>query len=289
MNIHEANDEPKVIRKVKEKVSLARQFHAIAEDPYLKIVNLDRQRGRIIGCIWFFLAVGLAFTTSGVHSFLASDLTMDDPLWWGAWAVEPMLAGLLITLLRWETFMNHRGIAIDSGWIRLTKYLLLTATLMMNIFAGYSKGGAFLVLHVLVPLLVFCIAEVLPVISARFQTAREKLLADITKEHSPPASAPAALVVVAAVEPMPKPTEAPASTAATTPTPSATQQVPSPKAKTNGHTVKLPPAMEAKVAAKAQELAKTGQQLTGDHVREIIKVNPAMADAVASRLATQAI
>jgi hypothetical protein len=78
-------------------------------------VRVDRFRTSVTRCMWAFLAAGLGFTTTGVHDFLAGHLGPADPMWWGAWLVEPALAGILITLLRWEAEMISRGISPFSS------------------------------------------------------------------------------------------------------------------------------------------------------------------------------
>src|ERR1700742_1800350 len=100
------------VRKLRAELHEAHDLHALSEDPLRHIVALERMRVSVSRCMWFFLAAGLGFTTTGVHDFLAGDKPITDPMWWGCWLVEPALAGLLITLLRWESEMLSRGVSI---------------------------------------------------------------------------------------------------------------------------------------------------------------------------------
>lgn len=280
--------EARKIVRLRKKVGQARQVHRIADDPYLKVVELDRMRSSITRAMWLLLAVGLAFTTTGVHDYIAADLTMADPMWWGGWAVEPTFAGLLITLLRWETVMLSRGVAIASGWVRATKYMLLGSTLVMNVLAGWAKGGVFVLLHLIIPALVFCLAEVMPVIQDRFTTARGKVLAEIkdanAEQNETVAPSPSAPSTVADLHaelevhgsaPVPvSPTLPPVASVPAEPTPPA--NVPKPK---------LPASMFAAIEAKAAELAAAGSTIAAADVQAVIKVPTPMAEQTAKYFA----
>jgi hypothetical protein len=118
------NDTPGPSRRVKalaHQLDEARDVHRLATDPMLGAVTADRFRVSVTRTMWFFLAVGLGFTTTGVHDFLAGHLPTSDPMWWGAWLAEPALAGILITLLRWEAAMLSHGIDVADKPVRYLK------------------------------------------------------------------------------------------------------------------------------------------------------------------------
>jgi hypothetical protein len=282
-------EEAKKVAKLRQKVGEARQVHAIADDPYLKVVELDRFRASITGSLWFFLAVGLGYTTVGVHDFIAEGLTIADPMWWGAWAVEPALAGMLITVLRWEAAMLMRGIAIESNWVTFTKWALLGSTLAMNVLSSLDGTTVEKVLHVAFPGLVFCLAEVMPVVQDRFAQARAKVLAQIAalnaeaeqraarevqvKPISAPVSSP---VTVADFEadfdrsPAPPSPGLPPVAVSTSPTPPATVRPP-----------KLPAPMLQQLEMRAGELASAGRVITAADVQAVINLPAAMAEQAA--------
>ncbi|MEU5153158.1 hypothetical protein [Glycomyces sp. NPDC021274] len=282
-------EEAKKVAKLRKKVGEARQVHRIADDPYLKIVELDRFRASITGSLWFFLAVGLGYTTVGVHDFIAEGLHVSDPMWWGAWAVEPALAGMLITVLRWEAAMLMRGIAIDSNWVSFTKWALLGSTLAMNVLSSLDGTTVEKVLHVAFPGLVFCLAEVMPVVQDRFAQARAKVLAQIAalnaeaeqqaarevpaKPTPAPVSSP---VTVADFEtdfdrsPAPPSPGLPPVAASTSPTPPATVRPP-----------KLPAPMLQQLETRAAALADAGRAITAADVQAVINLPAAMAEQAA--------
>ncbi|THV30041.1 hypothetical protein [Glycomyces paridis] len=299
----EDEEEAKKVTKLRKRLGEARQVHAIADDPYLKVVELDRFRSSITGALWFFLSVGLAYTTVGVHDFIAEGLTVADPMWWGAWAVEPALAGMLITVLRWEAAMLMRGIRIESRWVSFTKWALLGSTMAMNVLSALGTTKVELLLHIAFPALVFCLAEVMPVVMDRFALARAKVLAEIARLDATPAAkepasaaspvrAPAAAsaqspvrvsspVTVANLEadfdraPAPvSPSLPPVAAATSAPTPPVTYSRP-----------KLPAPTLAQLETRAATLAAAGRTITAADVQEVITLPASMADQTARYLA----
>jgi len=289
----DAEEEAKKVAKLRKRLGVARQVHAIADDPYLKVVELDALRSSITGSLWFFLSVGLAYTTVGVHDFIAHGLTITDPMWWGAWAVEPALAGMLITVLRWESAMLIRGIRIESRWVSFTKWALLGSTLVMNVLSAVGTTKVELILHIAFPLLVFCLAEVMPVVQDRFGRARSKVLAEIADriaaeeaereadqaKDAPAVTAPAVSppVTVAALEadfdraPAPvSPSLPPVAPRSPEPTPPA--HLPRPK---------LPAAVAHTVESRAAELAAAGRAITAADVQALIALPASMAEQAA--------
>jgi hypothetical protein len=280
-------EEAKKVTKLRKKVGEARQVHRIADDPYLKVVELDRFRASITGSLWFFLAVGLGYTTVGVHDFIAEGLTIADPMWWGAWAVEPALAGMLITVLRWEAAMLMRGIAIESNWVSFTKWALLGSTLVMNVLSSLGGTTVEKVLHVAFPALVFCLAEVMPVVQDRFGQARATVLAQIAaltaeaeKDHKPVPAEPApAPTTVASLEADFERSPAPPSPGLPPVTASASTSEPTPPVHLSRP--KLPAPMLQQIETRAAELADAGRTITPADVQAVINLPAAMAEQTA--------
>ncbi|WP_326945728.1 hypothetical protein OG439_40310 [Amycolatopsis sp. NBC_01307] len=169
------------VRTLTTQLAEAHDVHRLATDPLLGAVTADRFRTSITRTMWVFLAIGLGFTTTGVHDFLAGRLPASDPLWWGAWLAEPALAGILVTLLRWEAAMLTAGITVTDKPVKHLKRLLLGATLVANVWAGLapadgkiSTGMVFF--HLVIPLVVFLLAEVMPIIQQHCTRAREHAL-----------------------------------------------------------------------------------------------------------------
>ncbi|WP_410600461.1 hypothetical protein [Amycolatopsis sp. lyj-90] len=196
------------VRALADQLDEARDVHRLSTDPMLGAVTADRFRASITRTMWVFLAIGLGFTTTGVHDFLAGGLSITDPLWWGAWLAEPALAGILVTLLRWEASMLSHGVTTNAKPVRYLKRLLLGATLVANVWAGLapahgevSKGMVFF--HLVIPLVVFLLAEVMPVIQQTCTRVREQALATV------PAGANTVRQAAASPVPMPADTQTP--------------------------------------------------------------------------------
>jgi hypothetical protein len=218
----EAKDaRPRVVRSLEARLDVARQIKDLERDPVLEIVEIENLRRSVARLFWIFLAVGLAYTTVGVQDFLAGHLTPTDPMWWGAWCVEPCLAGILLNLMRWEAAMVARSVDINSEAVSWLKRILLAATLVMNLVPALaprtgerSFGDIFA--HAMVPLVVFFLAEVMPIAQARCTQAKATAAAKLTHQQTPAATTPKPATTPT---PAPEPTPTPVSTPASEPTP----------------------------------------------------------------------
>jgi hypothetical protein len=262
--------ETRSVRKLRARLDESHQLHALTIDPLLGAVRAEKFRTSVTRCMWFFLAVGLGFTTTGVHAFLAGKLTPADPLWWGAWLVEPALAGILITLLRWEAEMLSAGLDVEHKAVKRLKHLLLAATLITNVWSSVrpatgpvNAGNVFL--HVVIPAVVYLIAEVMPVITHRCNQARDNALASTPV----PVATPAAPT-------MQRPEPAPPVTAAS--------PAPAPVVITPAR-LRLPAPMLAALDAKTQAVRAQGRELTAQDVQDAVKVPPDYAARIVADLA----
>ncbi|GGU29086.1 hypothetical protein [Lentzea flava] len=263
----------RAVRRLRHQLDEAHDVHALTGDPLLAVVNADRLRVSISRSLWWFLAIGLGFTTTGVHDFLAGRLTLTDPLWWGAWLVEPALAGILITVLRWESEMLARGQRVDDGPVVKLKRLLLAATLITNVWSAVSPskgpvsaGNVFL--HVVIPVVVFLLAEVMPIVQQRCVAVRDVALRDAARREAPRAM-PA--------ESAPAPSAAENTPAVARVTPAMTSTNPDPFAG-----LRLPAPMRTTLTARMTEL---GRPLTAPEVSELLRLPADFATRVADQLA----
>ncbi|MGO1056720.1 hypothetical protein [Crossiella sp. CA198] len=208
---------------------------------------MDRLRVSLIRSMWLFLVCGLGYTTVGVHDFLAGGLSAADPAWWGAWLVEPCFAGVLITVLRWEAEMLARGVATAYKAVHRLKHLLLASTLIMNVWSALapatgspSAGSVFV--HIVIPLVVYLVAEVIPHMQSACVQARDRLA----------------------------PVAASASSASPSPVPSAvaTSPVPVSAASSAG----LSESMRSKLAAVHRDAAGAGRAVTAHEIAERLRV-----------------
>ncbi|MGX4657627.1 hypothetical protein ACWCHM_28490 [Micromonospora sp. SCSIO 07396] len=279
---------PRPVRKLSRRLDVARQLHDLEQDAAaLDIVDIERLRVSVTRSLWVFLAVGSVFTTTGVQDFLAGHLTPADPVWWGCWGVEPCLVGILITILRWEAAMIARSIDIDSGAVDWLKRFLLGSTLVMNVVPAVwpregSISAGMLAAHIMVPVLVFFLAEVMPIVQARCTQARRAIV--LTKPDAkvsePTVSAPAAVVDVPTVPVMPQqttPTPAPVPRAETPPPP----LPPAPAAVVELHGLGIPAGMQAQIR---QLVADSPTPVTAVDVQRATRLPLPIAARVVDRL-----
>lgn len=121
--------ETRRVSKLRKQIAEATRLRGLTRNPDLHAVEIETRRRRTLLGLWFFLALGLVFTTAGVQRFLAGDVPRTDPLWWAAWTVEPMFAGLLIVLMNFEALILSYGIEPDHEWWSRLKRILLASTL----------------------------------------------------------------------------------------------------------------------------------------------------------------
>ncbi|MEJ2854888.1 MULTISPECIES: hypothetical protein [unclassified Saccharothrix] len=243
---------------LRRKKAESAQLRGLVDDPDMVAVRIEAQRRAITRGMWFFLALGLGFTTAGVQDFLAGHLTVRDPLWWAAWLAEPMLAGILIMLLVFESEILHRGIPVDSRWVERLKRTLLGSTLFMNLWpttpwaAQRFEFGNFAV-HLIVPLVVFMVAEVMPVIQQRMNQAITNAYRNANTTTAPPAA------------PRPVAPAPPAALATET-------------------RLRLPEPIRDAVKAKADQAAAEGRALTVEDVRAAARVPADLAERIVAEV-----
>lgn len=268
------------VRVLAGRLDEARDLHRLATDPLLGAVTADRFRASITRTMWCFLALGLGFTTTGVQDFLAGHLTPHDPLWWGAWLAEPALAGILITLLRWEAAMLAHGLDVAQKPVKYLKRVLLTATLVANVWAGLapshgtvSKGMVFF--HLVIPIVVFLLAEVMPIIQQQCATARDHALTSDTAEF------PEESTTDTAVETVPEVTDQPARVPAASPDDSDVEPstVVLPR-------LKLPAPMTERIHAAVTEARQAGREPTAADIQRVVKIPSDLAARIVTDLAT---
>ncbi|WP_285790591.1 hypothetical protein [Micromonospora sp. NBRC 101691] len=279
--------QPRQVRRLSKRLDVARQLHDLEQDAALDIVDIERLRVSVTRSLWIFLAVGSVFTTTGVQDFLAGHLTPADPVWWGCWGVEPCLVGVLITVLRWEAAMIAREIEIGSKAVDWLKRFLLTCTLVMNVVPALwpREGGisaGMLAAHIMVPVLVFFLAEVMPIVQARCTQARRAVT--LTK---PQTSEPASPAPAPAVEPPASSVEAPA---VVVPPPPAVPVEPSPTPVMPPTVATLPPVapVETPAPAPAVELDGLGIPVAMQaQIRQLVADSPDPVTAADIQRATR--
>ncbi len=163
--------------------------------------------------------------------------------------------------------------------------LLLSSTLVMNVWPALAPwlvgdepfDGGNLAIHVIVPVVVFGVAEVMPVIQHKFNEAITRAYRDADRTARTVSPAPAPAPAPATVPPTPAVTETPAPR--TPPTTTA--------ALATGTRVRLPAPILDQVKAKAAELANEGRALTAADVRAVVRVSPEQADQIVTEITTR--
>ncbi len=282
------------VRKLGKRISEARRLRGLVRDPDLQAVELERRGRKTLLGLWFFLALGLVYTTEGVHAFLSEGTTPADPLWWAAWTVEPMFAGLLIVLLNFESVILSHGVAPNHRWWSRLKHVLLGSTLAMNVipqlvpllrgqWERFNLGS--LAVHAIIPVIVYGIAEVIPVIQARqreivlaiYEQADRHEAEDTTStEPAPPAPAPEP-------SPEPKPAREPAPEpvpAEQSASPQPRESAPSPRSTR----VRLPVAVLEQLTQVMEQVRREGRRPTVDDIQAVVRLPQAMAERVLADL-----
>lgn len=279
------------VRKLGKRISEARRLRGLVRDPDLQAVELERRGRKTLAGLWFFLALGLVYTTEGVHAFLSEGTTPADPLWWAAWTVEPMFAGLLIVLLNFESVILSHGVAPNHHWWARLKHVLLASTLAMNVipqiapllrgeWERFNLGS--LAVHAIIPVIVYGIAEVIPVIQAR---QREIVLAvyDQADRHEARHAAPKEperQSVTSEPEPAAEPKLAPVSTEQ----PTSTEQPASPSPAPKASRVRLPGTVLQQLTQVIEQARREGRRPTVDDVQAVVRLPHAMAERVLADL-----
>jgi hypothetical protein len=293
---------PRPVRKLSRRLDVARQLHDLEQDTALDIVDIERLRVSVTRSLWLFLAVGSVFTTTGVQDFLAGHLTPADPVWWGCWGVEPCLVGVLITVLRWEAAMIARGIDIDSRAVDWLKRFLLGSTLVMNVVPALwpREGGisaGMLAAHIMVPVLVFFLAEVMPIVQARCTQARRAVTLTKPEATMPDTADPVPAATVKTPAPAP-PVEAPAVSSSVVPPRVAppvpverlavaeqtSTPVPAPAVELDG--LGIPAGMQAQIR---QLVADSTAPVTAADIQQATRLPLSIAAKVADRLTPVAV
>lgn len=261
------------VERLGARIAESKRLRPLSLDPDLIAVAMERTRRRTVAGLWFFLALGLSFTTTGIQAFLAGDAGIGDPVWWAAWAVEPMFAGLLILLLNFEAVILAHGVQPDHHWWTRIKRVLLGATLFMNVVpqldpARFQLGS--LAVHLIIPVVVYGLAEVIPVIQARSRQVVMQGYAD-AEQHDSPAETVATEQQLAAAPVM-----------AELSTPTTPAEAPGPVTRAP----RLPAHVTDALKRARDQASETGDGFTPADVQRVVNVPDAMAAAIHADLIT---
>jgi hypothetical protein len=139
----------------------AAELRAYQTHPDVVALRVDRIRSQVEALMWTGIALGLCFTMTTVQHFAATGAPVGSLAWWAAWWLDPMVSLVLLAVLRAEQLTTRHQVT-TGPWPHIAKWVLLTATYVMNTWAFWVAGSASgVVLHSVPPLVVVIAAEAL--------------------------------------------------------------------------------------------------------------------------------
>jgi len=149
----------------------AARIRALATDPDVIALRVERVRGQVDACAWLAIGLGLAFTAVNVQTFAAAGAAVWSPAWLVAWLLDPMVSLLLVAVLRAEQ-VTARWQVPTGPRVVAAKWGAFAATYAMNTWAAWTSGvPSGVVLHSVPPLVVLLGAEVAPELRDRLTAA----------------------------------------------------------------------------------------------------------------------
>lgn len=139
--------------------SLAAELQTSRTDSAVVARRVGRIRVQVDRLMWVGIVLGVCFTMTTVQAFAAAGAGVGSLAWCAAWLVDPMVSSVLVAVLRAEQLTTRYQVR-TGPWPRITKWVLLAATYVMNTWAFWAVGSASgVVLHSVPPLVVVLAAE----------------------------------------------------------------------------------------------------------------------------------
>lgn len=174
-------------QRLAQDAAAAAELRAYQTHPDVVALRVDRIRAQVEALMWTGIVLGLCFTMTTVQHFAAADATVGSLAWWAAWWLDPMVSLVLLAVLRAEQLTTRHQVP-TGAWPRIAKWVLLTATYVMNTWAFWATGSASgVVLHSVSPLVVVIAAEAL----TDLQYALSDCAHAAAHHHSEPPTTPA--------------------------------------------------------------------------------------------------
>jgi hypothetical protein len=148
-------------QRLASEATVAAQLRSVAADPAVVALQVERIRTQVERLMGIGIVLGLCFTMTNVQTFAATGSPVGSPGWWVAWLLDPMVSLVLLAVLRAEQLTTRHHVT-TGPWPRVAKWVLLTATYVMNTWSAWAAGSASgVVLHSVPPLVVVIAAEAL--------------------------------------------------------------------------------------------------------------------------------
>ncbi|HSV65834.1 MAG TPA: hypothetical protein VLJ59_08015 [Mycobacteriales bacterium] len=189
------------VDRLRADAETAAQVRALTTHPDVVALRTERVRSQVDALIWVGLLLGLAFTMVNVQTFAAAGAAAGSLAWCAAWLLDPMVSLVLVAVLRAEQVTARYQVACGP-WPARTKLFAFTATYVMNTWQSWQVlNAAGIVLHSVPPLLVYCAAEVGPVLRDRLTEATTRAAPTATTTTTRTTDAPDASGQAAPPEP----------------------------------------------------------------------------------------
>jgi hypothetical protein len=148
-------------QRLAAEATVAAHLRTVAADPAVVALQVERIRTQVERLMGIGIVLGLCFTMTNVQQFAATGAPVGSPGWWVAWVLDPMVSLVLLAVLRAEQLTTRHHVT-TGPWPRVAKWVLLTATYLMNTWSAWAAGSASgVVLHSVPPLVVVIAAEAL--------------------------------------------------------------------------------------------------------------------------------
>jgi hypothetical protein len=154
--------------------TVAAQVRAIAADPAVVALHVEHIRTQTERLMGAGIVLGLCFTMTNVQTFAATGSPVGSLGWFAAWLLDPMVSLVLLAVLRAEQLTTRHH--VNTGpWPRVAKWVLLSATYLMNTWSAWATGsGSEVVLHSVPPLVVVIAAEALTDLQCALTTCAQR-------------------------------------------------------------------------------------------------------------------
>lgn len=148
-------------QRLAQDAAMAAELRAYQRDPAVVALRVDRIRTQVDRLMWAGIALGLCFTMTNVQQFAAAGAAVWSLAWVAAWVLDPMVSLVVVAVLRAEQLTTRHHVS-PGPWPRVAKWVLLTATYVMNTWAFWAaRDLAGVVLHSVPPLVIVIAAEAL--------------------------------------------------------------------------------------------------------------------------------
>jgi hypothetical protein len=148
-------------QRLAAEATAAAHLRSVAADPAVVALQVERIRTQVERLMGIGIVLGLCFTMTNVQTFAATGTSVGSLGWFAAWLLDPMVSLVLLAVLRAEQLTTRHHVT-TGVWPRVAKWVLLTATYLMNTWSAWAAGSASgVVLHSVPPLVVVIAAEAL--------------------------------------------------------------------------------------------------------------------------------